>query len=120
MANGAPVKERKREPTQFRLTPRIADELAKRKAAHGSTVTHEAEGLIDKGLMLERMMGQRDRSAMDILLRLLDNDPEGALRKMLEYGADHRRLENVIKTYRLNAGIDPMPDFKPLTPGDRQ
>jgi len=80
----------------------------------------EIEELIVKGEQLEKMMGQRGRIGMEVLLRVLDGDSEGAVRKLLEFGADHRRLENVIKTFRLNTGIDPMPEFQPLTPGDRQ
>src|ERR1700722_9377681 len=99
MTDETETEDRKRTQMQFRLTPRIADELRRRQRANGSTVTAEAELLINKGLQLERFMAPDGRHAMDVAISILNNDHAGALRKMLEAGMPYGTVVGTTETY---------------------
>ena len=57
------------DPLQIRLNPRIHKLISERTKAHGTTMKAEIEELIVKGEQLEKMMGQRGRIGMEVLLR---------------------------------------------------
>jgi hypothetical protein len=110
------IEERKRIATQFRLTPRIVDELRRRQKANGSTVTAEAEMLISKGMQLEQLLQPKGRLALDVLISLLNDDPKSVIRKLLESGVGLGRIHSAVEEYKIANGMVQAPKFAETEP----
>jgi hypothetical protein len=53
---GAPVTERRRVPIGIRVTPELREELVARAEAKGRSITQEIELLIERGLLIEKLL----------------------------------------------------------------